>query len=204
MPLVSFEGLDASGKSTLIRVVAERLAHHGPLVLREPGGTLLGDQMRALVRGGAGAEPTPTAELMLFAAARSQLIHERIRPALLEGRLVLIDRFTDSTVAYQAYGREMDLDGVLRIVRMTADGIVPHLTIWIDVPEAVRLKRLQSRGATDRFERAGRPFDQRVAAGYAAICRAEPERVLRVDGARDVDALADAVCAALAARAIAT
>lgn len=204
MPLITFEGMDGVGKSTLIRNVSDALAAHAPVVLREPGGTLLGDQLRAMLRASTGAEPTPECELMLFAGARHQLIHERIRPALLEGRVVLLDRFTDSTVAYQAYGRELDLDTVLRVCRFAAAGVTPAMTVLLQMDEAARLSRVKRRGAEDRFERAGRAFDLRVAEGYAAVARAEPERFLILDGADEPGALCDQVIDALAQRAIAT
>jgi len=204
MPLIAFEGLDGSGKSTLIRAVSERLARHAPLLLREPGGTLLGDQLRALVRGGSGVAPTDVSELMLFAAARHQLVSERIDPALIEGRLVLIDRFTDSTVAYQAFGRGLDLDAVLRVVRLSSGGIDPQLTVLLELDESVRRERLSARGSMDRFESAGAAFDRRVAEGYRHLVRGAPERFLCLDAAKPVADLADAVCAELASRAIAS
>ena len=184
---ITFEGGEASGKSTQARRLRARLVRSGcrVILLAEPGGTSLGLQVRRLVKFSP-AEITPETELLLFLASRAQLVREVVRPALERGEVVVCDRYADSTLAYQGYGRELDVELVRRLNHFAMAGLAPHLTVLLDMPveEAQRRRRPQTR---DRFEgddldpEAKQTFHIRVREGYLALVKEEPERWLTVD-----------------------
>ncbi len=191
--LITFEGIDGSGKSTQVRRLQRRLKDIGaePLLVREPGGTALSERVRALLLDPA-AEIAPRAELLLFAAARAQLVDEAVRPALAAGRPVLADRFCDSTTAYQGAGRGLaEAEWLAGFHRFTTGGLIPDRTFVVDVPLEVAARR-RGREA-DRMEAAGAAFFERVRTGYLALAEREPERVRVLDGTRPIGALADEV-----------
>jgi dTMP kinase len=191
---ITFEGTEGSGKSTQIKLLAERLKElgHKVRVLREPGGTPIGEEIRHTLKHSAQNHAmTPEAELLLMNASRAQLVREIIRPALEAGEIVLCDRFYDSTTAYQGYGREMDLEKVKSVIDFAVGDTRPHLTLFLHVPAVVSEERLRSRQTNlpfirDRFEEADRKFFERVATGFAAIAASEPERIQFVNGAQAV------------------
>ncbi len=197
--LLTFEGIDGSGKSTQARLLVERLEAEGaaPLLLREPGGTVLSERVRALLLERHDLHIAPLAELLLFSAARAQLVAERIRPALAQGRIVVCDRFYDSTTAYQGAGRRLEDPAWLRdFNRRVTGGLVPHRTYLLDLdPEAALLRRsdrhagARSTPQDDRMEAAGLDFHRRVAAAYRALALEEPARFLCLDGTRPAEAL---------------
>lgn len=182
---ITFEGNESSGKSTQIKRLTARLqkAGHEVVSLREPGGTPIGEEIRhTLQHSHQNAAMTPEAELLLMNASRAQLVREVIRPALDEGRIVLCDRFYDSTIAYQGYGRGMDLHWVGTLVDFAVGDTRPDLTLLLLVPQALRERRRQKRQAQtpslrDRFEEADRAFFARVDKGYRTIAEREPGRV---------------------------
>jgi dTMP kinase len=186
---ISFEGTEGTGKSTQISLLAERLRLQGHSVrsLREPGGTPIGEEIRhTLKHSSQNQAMTAEAELLLMNASRAQLVREIIRPALAAGEIVLCDRFYDSTIAYQGYGRQLDLKMVQAIIEVAVGDTRPHLTLLLQVPHAVSQERLLARQSTlpfmrDRIEEADRSFFERVARGYHAIAAAEPERVKIID-----------------------
>lgn len=195
--LISFEGIDGSGKSTQARLLTDRLVREGwqALLLREPGGTRLSERVRSLL-----LDPDlaiePFAELLLFSAARAQLVSEQIRPALSRGHIVICDRFFDSTTAYQGAGRELEDVAWLRSFNLhVTRGLVPERTYLIhidpDLAMERRLGRTPAEGMdeSDRMESADRDFHQRVAAGYQVVARQEPERILVLDGTQSVETL---------------
>ncbi|MDE2997817.1 MAG: dTMP kinase [Gemmatimonadota bacterium] len=187
---ITFEGIDRSGKTTQAERLAERLRAAGRSVVltREPGGTGLGRKVRSLLLARR-SEVDPSAEMLLFAADRAQHVNTVIRPALSQGEVVVSDRFSDSTVVYQGYGRRLDLDRIRAVQKVAAGGLKPDLTVWIDVDlETVRQRWIPE--DVDRFEAAGDAFFGRVRNGYERIWQAEPERILRVDGRRPVEDLA--------------
>ncbi len=194
--LITFEGIDGSGKSTQAQKLWQRLQHEGadPLLVREPGGTLLSERVRALLLDRA-LPIEPFAELLLFSAARTQLVIDVIRPALGQGRIVICDRFYDSTVAYQGGGRQLgDLPWLHDFNRRVADGLVPDRTYLLDLEPTTALARRTHRHADpatrdDRMEAAGIAFQQRVAAAYQILARDEPARFLPLDGARAAEVL---------------
>ena len=195
---ITFEGLEGCGKSTQVKLLAERLtqAGHRVRVLREPGGTPIGEEIRhTLKHSEHNAAMTPEAELLLMNASRAQLVREVIRPALAAGEIVVCDRFYDSTIAYQGYGRELNLAMVQAVIDVAVGETHPDLTLLLQVPPAVSAARLASRYAgqptvRDRFEEADREFFKRAEAGFAAIAAAEPERIRAIDAGATVERVA--------------
>jgi len=199
---ITFEGTEGCGKSTQVKLLRDRLAAAGfssILVVREPGGTEIGEEIRRVVKhSGASAAMTAETELLLMNASRAQLVRERIRPALEAGGIVLCDRFYDSSTAYQGYGRRLDLVQVREGIRFAVGETRPDLTILLRVPPHVgagRLKSRQSRSpsAPDRIEKEDDAFFARVTAGYEAIAASEPDRVRIVDAAGDVNTVGEAI-----------
>lgn len=188
--LVTFEGIDGSGKSTQAELLVDRLRAEGytALMVREPGGTKVSERIRALLLD-ADLHVEPFAELLLFSAARAQLVAERIRPALEEGRIVVCDRFYDSSTAYQGAGRELqDLGWMRDFHDRVTGGLVPDRTYLVEVPVDVARER-QDAARADRMEAADAAFYERVIDAYAQLAEAEPGRILRLDGLRSIDAL---------------
>jgi len=195
MPFVTFEGIEGSGKSTQARLLAERL---GPdtVLTQEPGGTPMGRAIRRLLLDHGHGVVAPSTEVLLYFADRAQHVAELVRPALREGRSVVSDRYTDSSLAYQGYGRGLDRELILAVHRLATGGLQPEVTILLDVSVDVGLARASSRGSLDRLESEVREFHDRVRAGYLEMARAEPERWVRVDGEGSTEAVAARVAAA--------
>jgi dTMP kinase len=202
---ITFEGLDGSGKSTHLERAARWLEEAGVplLVTREPGGTELGDAVRRIFLDHRVAAADGTVELLLVFAARRQHLVEVVEPALAAGRHVLCDRFTDSTIAYQGYGRGVDLEVVDGIDRLATGRRRPDRTLLFDLPaEQARLRghsgHRRRRGAANRLDAERVDFYAQVRAGYLELVRREPERFLRIDSSGALEATAAAVRAALA------
>lgn len=191
---ITFEGVEGCGKTTQLRLLKERLEAAGRQVTatREPGGCPIADQMRAILLDAENRAITPLAELLLYAAARAQHVQEVILPALARGEIVLCDRFTDATVAYQGHGRGLDLGTIAELNRLATGGLAPGLTLLIDCPVEVGLSRALARieaasGAREeRFELESVRFHERVREGYLELAGRFPERFLIVDGSGDV------------------
>lgn len=183
---ISFEGIDRSGKSTQASVLAETLGDRA-LLIREPGGTPFSERARGILK-----DPelplSPRAEALLFAAARADLVATVIKPALDEGRIVIADRYIDSSLAYQGVARGLGVEEVLTINRWAADDLMPNLTILIEVDEQTAMER----GAEehDRFEDEGASLQRKVAEAYADLATASPDRIVTIDGARYPDEVA--------------
>lgn len=198
---ITFEGTEGCGKSTQAGRLAQRLRSRGypVIVLREPGGTAIGEEIRHTLKHSLGNRAmTPETELLLVNASRAQLVREVIRPALLQGRIVVCDRFADSTLAYQGYGRGIDLDLVRSITDFAVGPTRPNLTLWLNLElhasEARRTQRdTESPTRWDRFEANDRAFFERVGEGYTAIARGEPQRVREIDGALPVEEAASRI-----------
>ena len=198
---VTFEGGDGVGKSTHIRYVADELRRAGREVvcLREPGGTGIGESLRAMVLDPDNGEISSEAELLIYEAARAQLVCEVIRPALERGAVVLCDRFADSTIAYQAYGRGLPLDFVRRANTFATGGIVPDRTILLVLGNTRKsLARATGAGAGDRMEQAGEVFHSRVNRAFLKLAKRDPKRIRIVRSSSSRKATAAAVAAELA------
>jgi dTMP kinase len=175
---ITLEGGEGVGKTTQQALLVERLRQEGYACLctREPGGTALGKTLRELLLHG---DPfSPLAELLLYAADRAEHVSKVIAPALAAGQVVVCDRFTDSTLAYQGYGRGLDLEKIRQLNHLATGGLQPHLTLWLDLPPEVGLARAKAR---DRLEQERLEFHRRVYQGFQALAAAEPQRIVRVD-----------------------
>lgn len=198
---ITFEGGEGGGKSTQFAILEKKLRALGHTVrtIREPGGTPIGEEIRhTLKHSPANAAMTPEAELLLFNASRAQLAREVIQPALSAGEIVLCDRFYDSTVAYQGYGRGLDLKTIETIVGFAVGGLRPDVTLLLALPVSVSETRRAARASSqtpqrDRMEEADRAFFERVEQGYAAIAKNEPGRVKVIDATQPIEAVAGAI-----------
>jgi len=187
---ITLEGPDGSGKTTQAHLLVERLRQQGHRVVltREPGGTVIGDQIRAILHDPANSDMRPQAEILLYSASRAQLVAQVIRPALAEGQVVISDRFYDSTLAYQGYGRGLDLPTLWEITRFATGGLVPDLTLCLDIRPEEGLKRRRLSGEEwNRLDQEALEFHRRVRAGYLELAGLEPHRWVVIDAARSVD-----------------
>jgi dTMP kinase len=198
---ITLEGPDGSGKSTQARMLAERLRREGHAVLEsvEPGGTRIGQQIRRILLDPEYSELRPTAELLLMFAARAQNVEESILPALEQAQIVVSDRFTDSSIAYQGAGRGLGRDTVLAVDRIACRGLKPDLTLCIDIDTETGLARARSRNRSatakseSRLDEQAVEFHQKAREAYLELARREPERFKLIDGSGAPDAVAEKV-----------
>lgn len=192
---IAFEGIEGAGKSTVCARVADHIRERGDEVLtvREPGGTDVGERIRDILLGN-GDAPTPTAEAVLFAASRAQLVESRVRPALAAGTWVLSDRTAYSSLAYQAFGRQLGLDPIRTINDIAIGGLWPGTVVLLRVDTSHGLKR---QAVGDRIGDEAVEFHQRVAEGFDTLAALEPDRFLVIDASRPIDAVVDDVIAGL-------
>lgn len=198
---ITFEGIEGCGKSTQIGLLKGYLEDRGQKVLtvREPGGTLLGEKVRAMLLESAGEPIDPWAELFLYEACRSQLVSSVIRPALNAGKVVISDRFSDSTLAYQGFGRGLGISAVKKLNSLASSGLVPDLTFLIDCGVEEGLKRAFGRIASakgareDRFEKEDVEFHRRVREGFLGLARGE-QRIRVVDGGAEIATVHRQIC----------
>lgn len=190
---ITFEGGDGAGKSTQIHRLASALQGQGYQVLltREPGGTAIGEKIREILLDPGNAAMIPMTECLLYAAARAQIVSEVIRPALENGTIVICDRFLDSSIAYQAYGRSLG-DAVAAINDYAVQDVMPDLTIYLRLDPAAGRARIEAR-AQDRMESQSDAFHRRVFAGYEALCERFPQRILAVDAGASIERIADEI-----------
>ena len=197
--LITIEGLDGTGKSTLAAGLAAALAARGveAEVMREPGGVEASERLRELVKDPA-LEIGPQAEALIYAAARAQLVTERLKPLLGEGRWVILDRFVDSSLAYQGAGRGLGIENVAAINEMATQGIRPDRTLYLRLDPDARAERLDGRGQeADRLEAAGDGFFAAAQAGYEQLVAAEPGRIVTLDASLPPNELVATATAAL-------
>lgn len=194
---LTFEGIDASGKSLQAERLASSLRDEGYDVLhvREPGGTPIAERIRDILLDREHSGMSAVTELFLYEAARAQLVSDTIRPALAEGRIVISDRFSDSTVAYQGYGRSLPLDVIHEVNRLACSGISPLRTYILDIPwkESTSRRKNDTNKKDDRMESEKELFFEKVRKAYHAVAEEEPARILLLDGMRDVEALGEEI-----------
>ena len=203
---IVFEGIEGCGKTTQIRMAGKYLTAQGvpSLLTEEPGGTPLGKKIREMLLNVGPCPIFPRAELLLFLAARAQHVKDVIAPALEQGKWVLCDRFRDATLAYQGYGRGLDIGIIKRLHDFSAAALIPGLTLILDLPAEAglqralnRISRLRGVDLEDRFEREELAFHRRVREGYLGLAAEEPERYRIIDASPDVASVHQAVCRAL-------
>jgi dTMP kinase len=184
---ITFEGPDGSGKTTQIRLLAEWLREQGCKVVltREPGGTEISDQIRQVLHDLRNAAMNPRTEILLYSASRAQHVAQLIHPALAAGKIVISDRYADSTMAYQGYGRQLDLKALRMITAFATGGLVPDLTLYFDIAPEEGLRRRQAGGDEwNRLDAETADFHRRARAGYLELIRQEPERWVVIDANR--------------------
>lgn len=188
---VSFEGPDGGGKSTQARLLAAALRLRGYRVTetREPGGTPLGERLRDVILNPESPPATPLAMTLLLSAARAQLVHDVIKPALHSGGIVIADRFADSTVAYQAFGLGLNLDTVRDLTHIATEGLQPDIVLYVDVLPEVGLGRVATRTEWNRLDAQNREFHERVRQGYLQLARDDPDRWIVIDGNAPAEAV---------------
>lgn len=188
MIFITLEGPDGSGKTTQVPELAQaiRAAGYDLVVTREPGGTEIGDQTRQVIMDLKNKAMFPETEILLFQASRAQLVREVIKPNLDAGKVVLCDRYADSTLAYQGYGHQSDLEQLSQIINFATEGLVPDLTLFLDIEPEMGLKRRMGEGEEwNRLDDYDLAFHQRVRAGYKKMIAAEPERWVEVDASQE-------------------
>jgi dTMP kinase len=192
---ITFEGPDGSGKTTQVAPLAEFLTQLGyqVLITREPGGTAIGDQIRQVLSDLKNTGMHPRSETLLFLAARAQLVEQVIKPHLAEGHIVLCDRYADSTMAYQGYGHQNDLDQISSLINFATGGLKPDLTLLLDVGAEAGLKRKAEGDEWNRLDAYSLEFHQRVRQGYAELASAEPERWFVIDADQPEDRVQGAI-----------
>ncbi len=198
---VTLEGIEGSGKSSLAHLLAERLEEHGLAteLLREPGSTAIGDRIRQILLSREHESMTPETEALLYAAARAQMVTEKVRPWLEAGKSVVCDRYVDSSLAYQAFGRGLPRQVIVEMNEWATGGLQPDMTILLDLPVDEGLARA-TKTACDRMEAQSVEFHERVRRGYLVLAAENPDRILVFDALLPLEALADTVSSAVIKR----
>ena len=199
---ITFEGPDGSGKTTQVAPLSEFLTQLGyqVVITREPGGTAIGDQIRQVLADLKNTGMHPRSETLLFLAARAQLVEQVIKPNLAEGHIVLCDRYADSTMAYQGYGHQNDLDQISSLISFATGGLKPDLTLLLDVGAEAGLKRKVEGNEWNRLDAYSLEFHQRVRQGYAELAKADPGRWFVVDADQPADRVQEAIRQAVISR----
>ncbi len=195
---ISFEGIDFSGKSTQIQYLIENLKKYKiePVLLREPGGSKISEKIRDILLNPDFAEMNEKTEILLYEAARAQLVHQQIIPLLRQGKYVIADRFDDSTTAYQGYGRNLNLEVVNVLNRFATSDLQPYRTFFVDIsPEEADRRRIKNQHQQDRLESGGLEFFKRVRQGFMAIAHEDTERFILINGERDTEKIAKEIWA---------
>ncbi|PSB02690.1 dTMP kinase [Merismopedia glauca] len=189
--LIVFEGVEGCGKTTQIEQTRQWLEDLAisVAVTRQPGGTQLGQELRQILLHSQGYSIDPKAELLLYAADRAQHLAEVIKPELEKGTIVLCDRYTDSTIAYQGYGRGLDLAAIETLNRLATGGLEPYLTLWLDIDVEIGLNRVKVRGESDRLEQDTIDFHRLVQQGYQKLALHHPQIIHRVDASLSLEAV---------------
>ncbi|MCF7823757.1 MAG: dTMP kinase [Candidatus Marinimicrobia bacterium] len=191
---ISFEGIDGSGKSTQCQMLYHELLDRDLVVhlFREPGGTKISEKIRDILLDKNHSEMSAVTEMLLYFSSRNQLIVEKIIPALTRGEIVLLDRFVDSTIAYQGYGRDLSLNDINKVAEVAIGNVHPDLTVLVDTPLETAENRMDKR-ELDRLEAENAEFKQRTRQGYLELARQEPDRFLVLDGRESIETLKQTV-----------
>lgn len=196
---ITFEGCDGCGKSTQLKMLSAYLTEKGiaHVFTREPGGGKISEAIREILLSGKNMEMTDECEALLYAAARVQHLHDRVQPALAEGKFVICDRYVDSSLAYQAYARNLGEEFVRQINAYALEHYLPDATVFIDLTPEDAFKRKHGADENDRLEQAGMAFHRRVYEGFDTLAKQNPERFIRIDGKQSPQNIFDAVVKAL-------
>ncbi len=196
---ISIEGLDGSGKTTQIQGIKTYFENRDiqPVLLREPGGTKIGEKIRHILLDPKNIEMDSVSEMLLYAASRAQNVAENILPALDEGKVVICDRFIDSSIVYQGYGRELDVDEVLNVNLAAVRHRLPDITFFLDKNPEASLKRRKEATQADRLENEEIEFHIRVYKGYMELCRKYPKRIIKLDAENCIEAINKKIVATL-------
>lgn len=201
--LITLEGPEGAGKTTILQQILPILTQVGVAILttREPGGIRIAESIREIILAPENTAIDGKTELLLFAAARRQHLNEKVRPALAEGKIVIIDRFIDSSVAYQGYARGIDVADVEMINNFATDGLLPDLTLYFDVDTEIGLSRVISGNReVNRLDLEAKEMHQKVRAGYQAIAKANPERIVTIDASQTIDQVVSTTLSTLQSR----
>lgn len=201
--LITLEGPEGAGKTTILQQILPILTQVGVAILttREPGGIRIAESIREIILAPENTAIDGRTELLLFAAARRQHLNEKVRPALAEGKIVIIDRFIDSSVAYQGYARGIDVADVEMINNFATDGLLPDLTLYFDVDTEIGLSRVMSGNReVNRLDLEAKEMHQKVRAGYQAIAKANPERIVTIDASQTIDQVVSTTLSTLQSR----
>lgn len=192
--LITFEGIDGSGKTTQINLLKKYLLAIGRdiVVLREPGGTVIGEKIRDILLDKKN-NIVPAAEALLYAASRAELVKEVIIPSLNDGKIVILDRFVDSSIVYQGYARGLGVEVVEEINNIAIDGLIPDLTVYLDIKPKDTLRRIDSRKDKDRLETEDVQFHEKVYEGYMNLIKSRPGRYFIIDATHDIDYIQKAI-----------
>ena len=196
---ITFEGNDGSGKTTISELVFKQLTQKGfsCILTREPGGIDIAEQIRHIILDPANSAMDARTEALLYAASRRQHLVERVIPALDEGKIVICDRFIDSSLAYQGMGRQIGMEGIFQMNQFATEGLMPDATIFLEVSEAVSRQRLAQRGSLDRMDQESEAFHQRVRRGYALVRQRYPERMRVIDADQELEQVLQAAMRAI-------
>jgi dTMP kinase len=193
---ISFEGIDFSGKSTQINLLIKNLNSVGiyPVIFREPGGTKISEMIRDILLSKKHSEMIDQTEILLYEAARAQLVHEKILPLLKSDKYIIADRFYDSTTAYQGFGRNIDFSVVQVLNNFATSYLKPYKTFFIDISAQLAQKRSQkNKDGLDRLESSGIDFFQKIRDGFLKLCEMEPERFILIDGEKSIDEISEKI-----------
>lgn len=192
---ITFEGLEGSGKSIQVGYLGSKLRELGYdfIVTREPGGTRIGEQIRAITHNPENVDLVSLTEAYLMAASRAQHVAETVRPAIADGKIVISDRFIDSSIAYQGYGRSLGADNIAKLNALAVDGVLPDMTIFLDVSYELGFARRNGSAKIDRMDLQQSDFYGRVRQGYEELMRHEPHRFHRIDGTKSIEKVKEKV-----------
>jgi len=193
--LITIEGMDGSGKTTQINMIRDYISEKGynVVLVREPGSTKISEKIRDIILDPANGTMAATTEMLLYASARAQLVAEIIKPAIENGSVVVCDRFIDSSIAYQGFGRGIDINTIMDVNMAAMDGMMPNITFFIDISPEVALKRRMASSTADRIEQERMEFHMKAYEGYKRLANLYPERIKTIDGNRTVEEISQEI-----------